>query len=179
MNKIYGFETDTVWGIGCDIKDEKAVEKIYEIKGRNKNKPLILMSDKLDNLLKYVKNVPDEAFLVMKKYFPGALTVILEKSELCPDYIFKNTIAIRIPNHKDFWELAKRVPNKVLATTSLNFSEEKPCANYEEAIEKFGKVCEIIKPAKTSAKPQNTASTIIDFTQKPFKILRQGSIKID
>ena len=80
IGEILGFETDTVWGLGCLPNDSAAVDKIYEIKGRDRSKPLILMSNSLSALLPYVKNMPDYAKTLIDKHFPGALTLIFEKT---------------------------------------------------------------------------------------------------
>ena len=177
-NKIYAFETDTVWGLGCRPDDREAVEKIYEIKGRESAKPLILMSNNFENLLKYAKNPSKEALLLAKKYLPGALTVIVEKSDECPNYISANfnTIGLRVPNHKGFQALCERIEGKVLATTSANFSGEPPCQTREEVIEKLGKYLHYITPSVQ--KPENVPSTVVS-TVGGIKILREGKIKIN
>ncbi len=175
---VFGFETDTVWGIGCDVEDVDAVNKIYEIKERDKDKPLILMSYKKEYLLKYVEDVCGFALSLMDKHWPGGLTLIFKKSKLCPSYIKLGTVALRIPNHPLFEDVCKMTKNKVLATTSLNHSGDDPCKNYNEAMEKFGKICKIVPPKK-DFKVENIPSTIVDFSITPYKILRQGSIKID
>ena len=91
---VISFVTDTVWGVGCLPDSEKGVENIYELKNRDRSKPLILMSDKVENLLPYVKDIPPHAHELMEKHFPGALTLIFEKSDKTPDYVtsFKNTV---------------------------------------------------------------------------------------
>ncbi len=179
-NFVVAFETDTVWGIGCNINNGKAVEEIYQIKGREHTKPLILMSNGLENLLKYVERPNNVSLSIMAKHFPGALTVILKKSKNCPSYIAPgfDTVGIRIPNHQEFWELCKLVKGHVLATTSLNISNEPPCLTYDEAYQKFSRVCKVVKPQKSRIL-KNLPSTIVDLTGKMPKILRQGSVIID
>ena len=83
---------------------EKGVGNIYEIKKRDLSKPLILMSDKLENLLPYIEKMPENAAKIAKKYFPGAVTLVVKKSNLTPDYITNAlpTVGIRVPNHKEF-----------------------------------------------------------------------------
>ena len=76
---VIAYVTDTVWGLGCLPDNEKAVKKIYEIKKREAQKPLILMSNEVYNLLEYVKPLPKAAHQLIKKYFPGALTLVVEK----------------------------------------------------------------------------------------------------
>ena len=84
---VIAFVTDTVWGLGCLPTSKKAVEKIYEIKHRDSKKPLILMSNDIKPLRRFVKPLNDKAEGLVKKYFAGALTLVVEKSELTPDYI--------------------------------------------------------------------------------------------
>jgi len=172
---VFAFETDTVWGLGCVPNDEEAVDKIYEIKNRDRSKPLILMSNDLLNLLPYVEDVPDNAMELMKKAYPGALTMVFRRSPNCPVEICAglDTVGIRVPNHEGFWDLCGCVRGNVLATTSANASGESPCKNYEEAVKKFGEVCTIIKPEKVQE--QTSASTIAAFeSDGSYKILRQG-----
>lgn len=176
--EVLGFETDTVWGLGCLPYDAAAVDKIYEIKGRDRSKPLILMSNTLENLMPYVKNIPDYAKKLTETYFPGALTLIFEKTHFAPDFITsnKNTVGIRIPNHAGFQKLCGEIKGGVLATTSLNYSNEPPAADFNEANEKFGKKITLIK----SENPCNigVSSTVVLCTGKIPIILRQGSIEI-
>ena len=174
QGEVIAFKTDTVWGFGCNPLDKLAVNKIYEIKKRDSKKPLILMSDEFENLKKYIKFIPDYAYNLIDKHLPGALTLIFEKSELCPDFITSNgnTIGIRIPDSEDF---RKIVCGKVLATTSCNIAGEQPVMTYFEANEKFGDVATIIKPIDDSEN-QNIPSTVILCEKESYKILRQGAI---
>ena len=104
---VIAFVTDTVWGLGCLPTSKDGVDKIYEIKGRDRSKPLILMSDKVENLYPYVKEVPQQAREFVQKYFPGALTLVLEKSDKTEKYITaeKDTVGIRVPDNEFFKKL--------------------------------------------------------------------------
>ena len=137
---VISFVTDTVWGVGCLPDSEKGVENIYELKNRDRSKPLILMSDKVENLLPYVKDIPPHAHELMEKHFPGALTLIFEKSDKTPDYVtsFKNTVGIRVPNNPFFKSLCEVIDGHVLATTSANLSGQEAAASYEEAVANVG-----------------------------------------
>jgi len=176
---ILGFETDTVWGIGCHPKNKNAVDKVYEIKGRDKKKPLILMSYEIEKFYPYIKKIPNYAKALIEKFFPGGLTLIFEKSDDCPLFVTSgfDTVGIRIPNHKGFIEIAKNFEGNVLATTSLNYSDKPPVKDYNEAKEKFGSVINVIKP-NGDVPPKGTASTVVLCVSDEPKVLRQGEIFI-
>ena len=173
---VIAFVTDTVWGLGCLPTSEKAVKKIYEIKKREAKKPLILMSNDIENLLQYVKLSYGKAWELIKKYFPGALTLVLEKSEKTPDFITSNfnTVGIRVPDNDVFKEICEVVTGGVLATTSANLSNEPPAKTYEHAIEAVGSKCDLVigdfgKDAK------GIESTVVMVSNGEVKILRQGA----
>lgn len=176
---VIAFVTDTVWGLGCLPGSEKAVKKIYEIKHRESKKPLILMSNEIYNLFDYVEQpINKQAQIIIKKYFPGALTLILNKSEKTPDYITSglDTVGIRIPNNKTFAAICKNIDGHVLATTSANISGQKPALNYEEAKEYVGNSVDlVIEDMGETA--QGRASTVAGFdSDGEIKIFRQGDI---
>ncbi len=174
---VIAFVTDTVWGLGCLPNSEKAVKKIYEIKNREAVKPLILMSNEMYNLFPYVKPIPMPAQRIIKEHFPGALTMVLDKSPLTPDYITSGmkTVGIRVPDNAVFAEICKIIPNHVLATTSANISHEPPALSYEEAVCCVGsKVGYIVNDY--GFKSLGTASTVAGIVDGEIKIFRQGAI---
>ena len=134
---VIAFVTDTVWGLGCLPSSEQGVKKIYEIKKREAQKPLILMSNDIENLKPYVKEINATAQSLIDKHFPGALTLVLEKSEKTPDYLTSgfNTVGIRVPDNAVFKEICESIEGNVLATTSANLSSEPSAKTYEQAIE--------------------------------------------
>ena len=177
---VIAFVTDTVWGIGCLPTSEKAVKRIYDIKCREAKKPLILMSDDIYPLFDYVKQpIEKQAQKLIKKHFPGALTLVLEKSEKTPDYITSgmNTVGIRVPDNETFANICSEIDGRVLATTSANISGEKPALTYEEAIAYIGdKVDLVISDNGYLAK--GNASTVAGFKDGEVIIYRQGDIEI-
>ena len=177
---VIAFVTDTVWGVGCLPESEKAVRRIYEIKHRDEKKPLILMSHDIYPLIKYVNNIPKVGHKLIKQHFPGALTLVLEKSEETPDYITSglNTVGIRVPDNQVFAEICKSVPTQVLATTSANLSSQPAALTYEEALEYIGRdVDYVVEPHGLTA--NGTASTVAGLISDEIKIFRQGDIFID
>ncbi len=176
---VIAFVTDTVWGLGCLPESEKAVKKIYEIKHREAAKPLILMSNEVYNLFPFVKPIPMSAQRLMKQHFPGALTVVLDKTPKTPDFVTSGmkTVGIRVPDCPVFAELCKIVPGHVLATTSANISHEPPALTYQEAVDCVGsKVGYIVKDYGYNAR--GIASTVIGIVDGEIKIYRQGVIEI-
>ena len=178
---VIAYVTDTVWGLGCLPSSEKAVKKIYEIKHRDGKKPLILMSDEFYNLFEYLKQpVEKEAQMLIKKYFPGALTLVLEKSEKTPDYITSSlpTVGVRIPDNKIFAEICRNIEGRVLATTSANLSGEPPALSYEEALKYVGDKVDLVIP-DYGFEAKGKASTVAGFKDGKTVIFRQGEIEIN
>jgi L-threonylcarbamoyladenylate synthase len=175
---VIAFATDTVWGLGCLPTSEKAVQRIYEIKKREAKKPLILMSDDVYPLFDYVKQpIEKQAQKLIKNHFPGALTLVVEKSENTPDYITSgmNTVGIRVPDNETFANICKAIDGRVLATTSANLSGEEPALSYNEAINYIGdKVDLVIEDFGHCAKGK--ASTVAGFKNGEIIIYRQGDV---
>ncbi|MBR3889038.1 Sua5/YciO/YrdC/YwlC family protein, partial [bacterium] len=150
------------------------------IKHRDGNKPLILMSFDIYPLLKYVKPLPKKAHELIKKHFAGALTLVVPKSDITPDYITSgfDTVGIRVPDNEVFQEICKCVEGGVLATTSANISSCPPALTYEEAVEYIGaSVDYVVKDY--GLKAQGTASTVVGVSEDSLNIFRQGDIIID
>ena len=174
---VIAFVTDTVWGLGCLPNSKKAVERIYKIKHRDSKKPLILMSNDIEPLRKYVKPLTEKAEDLVKKYFAGALTLVVEKSELTPDYITSglNTVGIRVPNNKVFAEICSCTEENVLATTSANLSNEPPALTYEEAVKYIGDKVDLVVE-DYGEKAKGHASTVAGIFLDSVKIFRQGDV---
>lgn len=174
---VIAFVTDTVWGLGALPSNKKGVKKIYDIKKREAKKPLILMSNEIYHLLPYVKPLNKTASVLIKKYFPGALTLVLEKTEQTPDYVTSgfDTVGIRVPDNDVFKEICEGVNGHVLATTSANLSHEPSAKSYEQAVLNMqGKADLIIEDFDQKAK--GLESTVVLVLENEIKILRQGEI---
>ena len=170
--------TETVYGIAVDARNKSAVEKIYEIKNRDYSKPLQVMVASLEEAKK-IAEFNSKALELAKKYWPGALTIILK---LKPDYLANNfnkineTVGIRIPNHPMAIEILRHA-NFPLAVTSANISGENAHVIYEEAKKNFaGKLDMFIDGGESEI---GISSTVIDITDESnLKIVRKGSIKL-
>lgn len=177
---VIAYVTDTVWGLGCLPTNEKAVQKIYDIKKREAQKPLILMSNETYNLLDYVQPIPKIGCQLIKKYFPGALTLVVKKSDKTPDYITSNmdTVGIRVPDNEVFKEICEIAPGHVLATTSANLSHQPSAKTYEQAFENMNTLADlVIKDYGHCCK--GLESTVAGVFDENIKIFRQGAIKIE
>lgn len=177
---VIAYVTDTVWGLGCLPNNESAVKKIYEIKKREAQKPLILMSNDIYPLLDYVKPIPKIGQILIKKYFPGALTIVTDKSENTPDYITSSmpTVGIRVPDNEVFREICEIIPGHVLATTSANLSHQPSAKTYEQALENMSGLADlIIEDYGYVAK--GLESTVVGVINNELRIFRQGAIHLD
>ena len=174
------YVTDTVWGLGCLATSEKGVKKIYEIKKREAQKPLILMSNEVYNLLEYVKPIPKIGCQLIKKYFPGALTIVTEKSDKTPYYITSNmeTVGIRVPDNEIFKEICEIATGHVLATTSANLSHQPSAKSYEQAIDNMKNLADIVIP-DYGYTCKGLESTVAGVMSNELRIFRQGAIKIE
>jgi L-threonylcarbamoyladenylate synthase len=132
--KIILYPTDTIWGIGCDATNAKAVERIYKLKGRNEDKGLIVLIDNVDKLEKYLEKVPPIAYDLIS-HSSSPLTIVYPGAKnLAKNIIAKDgTIAIRVVHGKYSGETIKQL-DKPIASTSANFSDQ-PTANIFDQID--------------------------------------------
>ncbi|MDC7243084.1 MAG: L-threonylcarbamoyladenylate synthase [Sphaerochaetaceae bacterium] len=169
--KIIAFPTDTVYGIGCLYEDESSIMKIYDIKGRDYSKPMVILCSNLSqvkSLIKKNSKIPDKLI----KHWPGKLTIIFFKNEKVYDIITSgmNTVGIRIPGNKISLDLLNKYGPMVV--TSLNYSKEPAITNYQDVL-KFEKLVDYIIPGgDLSSVPSTVYDSISD------RVLRQGDIII-
>lgn len=174
--KIIAFPTDTVYGVGALIDDVEAIEKIYDLKKRDLQKPLAILAGKIEDILPYIEKPSPKVVEIMHQYWPGALTIIFKKSRLASDKLTRglNTIGFRIPNEEETLTFLKRVGP--LATTSVNLSGESPLNDPVSIDCSFGDKIDYIYYKNSNS--SNVSSTVIDCSTDEIKILRVGEIKI-
>ena len=178
---VIAYVTDTVWGLGCLPTSEKAVKKIYEIKRREAQKPLILMSSEAYHLLDYVEQpLNKQASIYIKKYFPGALTLVLKKSKNTPDYVTSGmeTVGIRVPDNTVFKEICETATGHVLATTSANLSHQPSAKTYEQALENMGNLVDLVIPDYGNF-AKGLESTVVGVFGNTPKVFRQGAVRLE
>ncbi|MBI5222992.1 threonylcarbamoyl-AMP synthase [Candidatus Micrarchaeota archaeon] len=173
--KTVVFPTETVYGLGANALDEKAVVKIFQAKGRPSDNPLIIHIAKKKQLNQVAKKASRIAQRLMDKFWPGPLTLILKKKAQINLKVSGGlqTVAVRMPRNKIARELiiASKVP---IAAPSANTSGRPSPTQATHAIEDLkGKVDYIIDAGKTQL---GLESTVVDTTSKKVKILRHGTI---
>ena len=172
--KLICFPTDTVYGVAAMASDKEAVEKIFKMKNRTERKPLALLCSNVKQIEEYVEEIDEAVLFLMKKYWPGALTIIFNKRAGVGEHLAKDTIAFRMPNSK----LALAIINRfsIMATTSVNLSGEVEMNDIEEIAEKFSDWIDYL--VTDEAYISNVPSTVLDATGKSLNIIREGNIKI-
>ncbi|MBR2841998.1 MAG: threonylcarbamoyl-AMP synthase [Parasporobacterium sp.] len=176
---IVAFPTDTVYGLGAVFDDEKAVRKIFAAKGREEKKPLsILVADIVQvELLSEIKSgeMAQKAERLMKKFWPGALTLIFQKKPGIPDAVTAGgeTIGIRMPDMELTRELI-HAAGKPLAAPSANTSGKRSSVSAREVLEDLDGKIDMVIDGGTC--PVGVASTVVDMTGETPVILREGVI---
>lgn len=172
---VVAFPTETVYGLGANGLDVKAVEKIFSAKGRPQDNPLILHIYSIDQIKELVEGIPDIAKACIEEFWPGPLTILFKKSKKVPEIITAglDTVAIRMPENKIALELI-RLSNTPIAAPSANISGRPSPTSAKHVIEDlFGKVDMIIDGGDTGI---GLESTVLDLSGDTPMILRPGGI---
>ncbi len=176
---VIAFPTETVYGLGVDILNEKAVKKLYQLKGRDFNKPLSIFVSSLPMLEHYVEEIPPVAEELIQKYWAGPLTLVFKASSQVPRSILAGgtTIGIRMSSHKTINEIVESLGHPITAT-SANISEKPAALTGQEVRNYFPSgVDEIIEaPSEVSGVGVGAASTVVDISQHDIRIVREGTI---
>ena len=170
------FPTDTVYGLGANANDDSAVEKIFEIKNRDKKKPINVLIADFEDILKVAEIPTREEGKLMEKFWPGPLTIILKRKENIANMAASNgeTIGVRMPKS----EIARNLIREVgfpLATTSVNISGDEPATEINKINEKVHEKVDFV--LENDEKCSEIASTIVEFKDGKPEILREGEIK--
>lgn len=169
------YPTDTIYGLGCDITNSRAVEKVARIKGVNieKSNFSFICSD-LSHLSDFIKPIPNSIFKLIKKYLPGPFTFILNANNNVPKYFKgkKKTVGIRIPDNNIIYEIVKELGNPILSSSVHDDDEILEYTTDPELIdEKYGNQVDLIIDGGYG---DNIPSTVVDCTSDLPEIIRQG-----
>lgn len=169
------FPTETVYGIGTNGLDKEAIKRLYEIKQRPLNKPISLLVSNIEMVNQVAKNISKLEYKIMQNFFPGPLTIILEKKDIVPDILTANTntVGIRMPSG----EIARKLIEYAgipIATPSANISGKPSGTNIKDIQKDFeGKVDYFIDNGESKL---GIPSTIVRVINNEVHILRHGSI---
>jgi L-threonylcarbamoyladenylate synthase len=175
---VVAYPTDTVYGLGACMTDIKAVDKIFEVKGRPKGMALPVLLAERAMISELVTTFSPEAKKLADEFFPGALTIILPKSALVPDVITGGgkTVAFRIPNHPVPLALAKGLGEPIVGT-SANLSGRPSCLTAAEVVAQIGdKIDMVIDGGRC---PGGIESTVIDLSGEKPVIRRLGAVPLE
>ncbi len=169
------YPTDTVYGMGCDINNKKAVERIAKIKGLKPEKAnLSIICYDLSHITDYAKRVDNQTFKMMKKGLPGPYTFILEASNMIPKIFTakKKTIGIRIPDHSIPRELVRLLGNPIV-TTSIRDEDDiiEYSTDPELIYEKFERTVDCVIDGGYG---NQVASTVVDCSGSEINLVREG-----
>jgi len=166
------YPTDTVYGIGCDITRKSAIERIYRVKGMQKQKPLSFVCSNIKDISKYAK-ISTANYRDLRRYLPGPYTFILPGTREAPKALIskQKTVGIRIPDHPLTLEIVKALGNPIIST-SVNISEQSFASDPQEFYEYYeDKVDLLLDSGPTWA----DLSSVIDMTndEQPV-VIREG-----
>jgi len=171
------YPTDTVYGLGCDLHNPRAIERVCQIKGiKPKKANFAFICHDLSHISEYARSLSNSTFRLMKKALPGAFTFILQATNKVPKILDNNrkTIGIRIPDHPIPRMIVEKLGNPIITTSIHNDEDEiiEYITEPERIYEKFANLVDIVIDGGTGGiKP----STIVDCTNDSFEIVRQGA----
>jgi L-threonylcarbamoyladenylate synthase len=171
------FPTETAYGLAADAMNESAVKRVYDAKGRPDGRALPVQISGIRDLNKVAEYLPENAKLLAEKYWPGPLTLVLQRSSALPKIVTgeMETVGVRVPDHPVAQALLAELGSPIVAT-SANVSGEDPPLNAEEAIHQVGESISVVLDAGPSR--LGVASTVVDLSTVPPRVLRRGSIGI-
>ncbi len=177
------FPTDTVFGLGGDALNKKVIKSVFKIKKRQINKALSINIAYKKDLKKYVEKIPVPAKNLIKRFWPGQLTIIFKKSKVIPKELTGGSpyIGVRIPDNKIVFQILKNI-NRPIISTSANLSGKKNPVTIKEVKKLIGlgilKNIDAIIDDGNQCIGQKKESTIVDLSKGNISILRIGSIPI-
>lgn len=167
---IVAFPTETVYGLGVDYTNKKALDDLYSIKQRPKNKPFTLLIANVSQIDDFAKDVPAAVYRLADKFWPGPLTLIFKSKDN------KDTVGLRIPNNNVALALVKHADFPI-ACPSANISDRQEARNAQDVLKYFESKIDLVLDA--GEVELGTPSTVVDVSKPEFQILRRGFIKDD
>jgi len=174
---VIAYPTETFYGLGADIRNAQAIEKIYAIKGRDFDKPVSIIIGSRKDLAMFARDITPAAETLMDRFWPGGITLLFNASQDVPGKLTAKTgkIGIRLSSNPIATLLAQNLSGAITAT-SANRSGQKECVSIEEVMDSIGeKLDAVIDGGRT---PGGSGSTIVDVTVDPPIIVREGIVPL-
>jgi len=170
------YPTDTYYGIGCDLFSRKAVERLYQVKGRDLKKPFAFLCPDLSDVSKF-GHVTNFAYRVMRQLTPGAFTFVLKANRIVPDMMMnkQKQVGIRVPDAPLARALAGELGNP-LVTTSATHLDGEPLVDSRDIKDALGNVVDLILDGGITL---NEPSTVVSLIDDQIEVLRQGKGQIE
>lgn len=175
---LVAMPTETVYGLGANALNEEAVGRIFEVKGRPQDNPLILHLSGAQWLPRYCADIPPLAFALARKFWPGPLTLVLKRRNNVPDRVTAglDTVAVRCPNHPVALALIREL-GLPIAAPSANLSGRPSCTSAQEVLEDMDGKIEAVADGGPCA--VGVESTILDLTESQPRLLRPGGVPVE
>ncbi|MHB0858455.1 MAG: L-threonylcarbamoyladenylate synthase [Anaerolineae bacterium] len=172
------FRTDTVYGVGCDVWREEAIERLYRAKERPKHLAIPVLVSSWEGLLRVSQGLPGAFERLVDAFWPGALTLVVRRSESLPDNLTagEDTVAVRMPNDALALELIERMGG-ALAVTSANLSGRPSPVTADDALNNLGGRVPLVLDGGPC--PGGVASSIVSLVAEPPILLRQGGLSLE
>lgn len=172
---LVALPTETVYGLCCDAFNEEAVERLYELKRRPKNKPLIVGVGKIEEIYE-IAEVNEIAEKLIREFFPGPLTLIMKNKKIPPIVTAgSEKVAIRMPAHEIPLKLSTEL-GRPIVIPSANISGRPSPTKYEHVLEDFGDSLDAVIVGECGI---GIESTILDVTVSPARLIRSGAVSTD
>ena len=175
---LLGIPTETVYGLGANALDADAVRSIYEAKGRPSDNPLIIHVPDASWLERYCRNVPESAYRLAERFWPGPLTMILPRKPIVPDRTTGrlDTVGVRCPNHPVTLAIIEAADVPVAAPSGNTSGRPSPTCAADLREDMDGKIDGIFDGGPSQV---GVESTIIDLTCTPPRLLRPGGLPLE
>ncbi len=177
---LVGMPTETVYGLAADALNGNAVSKIFKAKGRPGDNPLIVHVSSFEDIEKYnlVKKIPEKAKILAEKYWPGPLTIIMEKSDIIPGEVSAglDTVAVRVPSHKVAASLIREAKTPIAAPSANLSGSPSPTTAQHVFNDMNSRIEAIIDGGECSV---GVESTVITLAGEKPRLLRPGGITLE
>ncbi len=169
---LIAYPTDTTYGIGCSIFNKKGLEKIYQVKQRDRRKPFSFICSDLSEISKYTR-LTNMAFKILKRFLPGPYTFVLEATREVPELLTtrQRTVGVRIPDNPVCMAIVRELGAPIV-TTSANLSGEDPVGDPIEIERLFGNRLDIVVDGGLLS---TDVSSVISLINDDVEILREGA----